>query len=317
MIHKKAIEDDSKILVYGAGAIGSIFAGKLKKAGYNITLLARGKRYEEICSKGLILKNAITGRMEVYDVHCIKELEPTDTYDYIIVVVQNHQIDDILPILSENNSKNIVFVVNNPLGYDKYIKAVGKERVMIGFPSAGGERKNGVVTYFIGTGMARIMQTTTFGELDGSNSERLKLLINIFERAGFQPVKSSDMDSWQKTHIALVIPIALALHKFQSDNYLLSKSQKTIKQMILATREGFKALKENNIVITPIKLNFYYLPIWLLVMVYQILFKTRIAEYSMAKHTKAAMEEIRILEEQFFRLYKENDFKNWNALKNI
>ena len=31
-----------KILVYGAGVIGSIFAGKLAKTGYDITVLARG-----------------------------------------------------------------------------------------------------------------------------------------------------------------------------------------------------------------------------------------------------------------------------------
>jgi ketopantoate reductase len=33
-----------KILIYGAGVIGSIFAWKLTKNGYDITVLARGDR---------------------------------------------------------------------------------------------------------------------------------------------------------------------------------------------------------------------------------------------------------------------------------
>lgn len=32
------------VLVYGAGVIGSIYAARLQETGYNVTLLARGKR---------------------------------------------------------------------------------------------------------------------------------------------------------------------------------------------------------------------------------------------------------------------------------
>lgn len=42
-----------RILVYGAGAIGSIFAGKLIKAGFDITVLARNERFKELASRAL------------------------------------------------------------------------------------------------------------------------------------------------------------------------------------------------------------------------------------------------------------------------
>lgn len=304
----------SRILVYGAGAIGSIFAGKLIKAGNDVTILARGTRYDEITTKGLILRNALNNKLEIYRINCIKELIEDDIYDYILVVVQNNQIDAILPILKSNRSKNIVFIVNNPLGYEKYITAIGKERVMLGFPSAGGERKNGIVTYFIGTGMARIMQTTTFGELSDQNSDRLKELVVIFRKAGFDPTKSNNMDAWQKTHVAFVIPIANALYQFQSNNYELARSRKVIRKMILATREGFKALYDNEIKVEPKKLRYYYLPLWLLTTIFQIFFKTKIAEYSMSKHTIVAKQEIEALENQFLNLYNTSSFKSWNEL---
>jgi len=46
-------------LVYGAGVIGSIFAGMIARKGYDITVLARGKRLQELNDNGLILVNAI------------------------------------------------------------------------------------------------------------------------------------------------------------------------------------------------------------------------------------------------------------------
>jgi 2-dehydropantoate 2-reductase len=305
----------TKILVYGAGVIGSIFAGKLSLAGNDVTILARGKRYEEISSDGLILKDAMTGKTSRIGIKCIPTLQENDIYDYVLVVVQNNQIDEILPVLSKNQSSNFVFVVNNPLGYSKYINAVGKERVMIGFPSAGGERRDGIVSYFIGTGFAKIMQTTTFGEVDGSRTQRLINLVSIFRKAGFDPTISNNMDAWQKTHVAFVVPIANALLRFESNNYKLAKSRETIHQMILATREGFRAMKENGIPVEPQKLNYYFLPVWLLGTVFQLIFATRIAEYSMAKHTAVAKQEIEILEKQFLGQFPAGSFENWLRLK--
>ena len=45
-----------KIFVFGAGVLGSLYAGKLHQAGYEVTLLARGNRLAELkrmvcCSK--------------------------------------------------------------------------------------------------------------------------------------------------------------------------------------------------------------------------------------------------------------------------
>jgi 2-dehydropantoate 2-reductase len=295
-----------KILIYGAGVIGSIFAGKLVRKGYDITILARGNRYKEIEENGIILQNSLNGKTDKVKIKLIDTLVKTDIYDYIIVVVQSQQIDDILPILAKNQSQNIVFVVNNPLGYDKWIEAVGFERIMIGFPSAGGERKNGIINYFIGKGIIKLFQSTTFGELNGKRKERLKILHKIFKKSGFSPSINNNMDGWQKTHVALILPAAKALYRYQSNNYELSKSFKTLKNMILATRELLSVLKSINVPITPKKLYFYYLPACMLARIWQLVMKTKIAEYAMAKHTIAAKEEMEILKKQFMSLNTKN-----------
>jgi 2-dehydropantoate 2-reductase len=291
-----------KILIYGAGVIGTIFAGKLAKKGYDTTILARGNRYKEIIEKGIILNNVLNNKLEKINIKTIDTLIETDIYDYVIVPMQNSQIDDILPILAKNKSANIVFVVNNPLGYENWINNVGYERVMIGFPAAGGDRVNGVVNYFIGKGITKTFQSTTFGEINGKKTERLIKLYGVFKKSGFSPSINHKMDWWQKTHVAVVLPIAKALYRYESNNYELSKSFKTLKIMILGTRELFEILRNNNVKITPKKLYFYYLPVNILAVIWQIVMKTKIAEYAMAKHTVAGKDELEILEKQFMTL---------------
>ncbi|MDR2887090.1 MAG: NAD-binding protein [Bacteroidales bacterium] len=295
-----------KILVYGAGVIGSIFAGKLAKNGCDITVLARGDRYREMMENGIVLKNSLNNKPETIKTGVVETLNENDHYDYIIVAVQNNQISSILPVLAKNRSRNIVFVVNNPLGYEEWINSVGYERIIIGFPSAGGERINGTVHYFIGKGFAKLFQSTTFGELNGKKTERLKKLYSIFRKSGFSPSINHKMDWWQKTHVAVVLPIAKALYRYQSDNYELAKSYKTLKNMVLATRELFSILKSNHIKITPRKLLFYYLPAGIIAKIWQMVMRTKTAEYAMAKHTIAGKGEMETLEKQFMALNTKN-----------
>jgi 2-dehydropantoate 2-reductase len=291
-----------RILVYGAGVIGSIFAGKIAQKGYDVTILARGIRYNEIKEKGIILKNSLNGKIDSVNIKLIDTLLENDIYNYIIVVVQNTQIDAILPVLEKNKSQNIVFVVNNPLGYEKWVNSVGYNRIIIGFPSAGGDRENGIVNYFIGKGLSKVFQSTTFGELNGKRTKRLNELYKIFRKSGFSPSINNKMDWWQKTHVAVVSPIAKALYRYQSNNYELSKSYKSLKNMVLGTRELFFVLKSMGIQITPKKMYFYYLPVILIAKIWQIMMKTKIAEYAMAKHTITGREEMEILEKQFMTL---------------
>ena len=45
-----------KILIYGAGVIGSLYAALLSEAGYNVSVYARGKRLESLRNNGLLYK---------------------------------------------------------------------------------------------------------------------------------------------------------------------------------------------------------------------------------------------------------------------
>ena len=51
-----------KILVYGAGVIGSVYASHLQRGGHDVALLTRGKRLTELREHGVVLEVAKTGR---------------------------------------------------------------------------------------------------------------------------------------------------------------------------------------------------------------------------------------------------------------
>jgi len=288
-----------KVLIYGAGVIGSIFAGKLAVAGFDVTVLARGKRFDELKNEGVVLVNPRTSKVEQAKINVINTLLPDDQYDYVMVTMQRTQVDGILSVLAQNCSKNIVFVVNTANGYDKWVTAVGKDRLMIGFPSAGGERKDGRVYYFIGSGIQRIFQTTTFGEYSGKKTKRVDDLIRIFNQSKIPSVFCKEMDAWQKTHVSLVTNIANALYGFDCNNYKLGRSHKAVTLMIRGIQEGRKVLRKNGITPTPRKLFWLDLPAPILALFFSLFMRTSLAETTMAKHCAVAVSEMIVLQQEF------------------
>lgn len=301
-----------KILIYGAGVIGSIFAAKLFLSGQDVTVLARGKRLEEITNAGIVICNPKTKDKEIAKVKVIDRLTPEMKFDYIFVVMQRVQVDSVLEALSGNCTQNMVFVVNTAAGYEKWKSTLGPERLMIGFPSAGGERKDGIVNYFIGKGFMRAFQTTTFGEINGKKTQRVANIIEMFNNAGIPSVFCSDMDAWQKTHVAMVTGIGNALYGHNCENRRLAASWGDLKNMVLAVKEGFAVLKQLGVKPTPWKLKFFHLPVRVLALVFKVIIKTQLAEITMAKHCMAAKAEMEFLQEEFDLLIEKTGMKTPN-----
>ena len=102
-----------RILVYGAGVLGSNLASNLCKAKKDVTILARGKWAENIKKNGLKVKNKMGFRTKTCRMPVMTSLEPDDIYSVIFVALRYTQLDDIIHILRSNGTKNIVFVGNN------------------------------------------------------------------------------------------------------------------------------------------------------------------------------------------------------------
>jgi 2-dehydropantoate 2-reductase len=102
--------ENARILVIGAGVNGSVCAAGLCLAGIDVTVLARGKCYEELQDEGIVIEDPFKNKRSVTKVPVINRLDSNDLYDYVLVVVRKSQVADLLPVLAQNRSPNIVFM---------------------------------------------------------------------------------------------------------------------------------------------------------------------------------------------------------------
>lgn len=294
-----------KILIFGAGVIGSIYAGKLALSGHIVSVLARNKRLKELQFNGLLLAEYGEKTIKT-SVSIISELKATDIYDYIFVTLRKDQLKEAFQVLSQNQSKNFVFMVNTASGYDDWIGKLGLERVIPAFPGAGGKVENGIVFFSL---TSSFLQPTTLGEIGGNSSSRVNELVEILKNAGFPTAISEKMETWQKSHVAMVCPLAYGINFDGGNNYTFAKNKTAIIQMNKALKETFSFLKKSGIGIEPFKLNIFRMaPLWMLNLIMPIVFNTKWAEMVISNHALAARGEMEMLCNEFILLAKNKGY---------
>lgn len=299
-----------KILIFGAGVIGSTYGGLLAKSGQEVTLLARNKRYDDLLEKGLLISKINQETPERVNVRVVDEVPKKENYDYVIVALRNEQVSAALPTLANVKSPCFVFMVNNASGYQEWINTLGNDRVLPAFPGSGGRIGNGIVYYQI---VSKSIQPTTIGELKGSVTARLKELKSLLNRSGFHASISKNMDAWQKSHIAMIAPLASVIYLDGGNNYTVSKNKEAIRQMNLAIKENFRFLKDSKIGIEPFKLSiFLILPTGILNIIMKYIFDTKWAETVICNHALIARHEIECISRDFISLA---DKRGYNLAK--
>lgn len=88
--------NNPKILVAGVGGVGGLLASMLvRKYGSSVTLLARGKRAEQLKTDGLVLDSDLFGCHVMHPARVVERTEGEDKQDLIIVSVKNAALEGI------------------------------------------------------------------------------------------------------------------------------------------------------------------------------------------------------------------------------
>ena len=221
-----------KTLFFGAGLVGSVYAHLLHQAGGDVTVLARGERHDWLKENGLVLLNELTGQQDSSRVKVVNQLNADDEYDLVVVAIRKNKLLPVFEILAASPGvKNVLFMGNNALGFDEYVKHLPVEKLLMGFPGAGGGIREQVVHFADREKPRGKRRAITIGEIDGQNKERTLTVKSLFESAGVPVVQTREIDGWLKYHAALVSPLVGALYKHDCDNYQAAKDKETLRAL--------------------------------------------------------------------------------------
>ena len=283
-----------RMLIFGAGVIGSLYASYLSRNGCETAILARGHRLAELREKGLLYRKG--KNVKCADVRVLEKLEPHDRYDYIFLTVRAEQLHEALMQLRENVSPTIVNMVNSLEDYHSWEAICGRGRILPAFPGAGGSIKDGILEAAL---TPRVIQPTTFAEIDGNNAPRVNVLKDLLEGTGIPCQIVPDMHAWQVCHLAMVVPLADAYY-MTNDPKRVHRDKTAMCRTAQALHDNFQTLKNRGDAISPPKLNLFRLcPVWFLSVILPLVYHSSFADMFMYQHAMKARDEMAKLHQVF------------------
>jgi 2-dehydropantoate 2-reductase len=225
----------------------------------------------------------------------------------LVIMRKNHALQ-ILPTLAANGrTPNVLFLMNNAAGPGELIEALGRRRVLIGFPGAAGYREGHVVHYLAGT--AEEPWPIYLGEADGRTTARTTAVAQIIGGGlGFEAQIRPDMDTWLKYHVALLMPsLAPALYAAALDHRRLARTRDLIVLAIRAIREGFQVLTALGYPVSPPRYRVLrWIPEPILVLLFRALLlrvvPEEMIEAALLRHARSARDEVKHLTDEFLAL---------------
>ncbi len=204
-----------RICIVGAGAIGGLMAAKFASAGDQVTVIDQGAHLAAIRQKGLTLEWH-DGKVETVKVKAVDKAADAGKQDIVVLAVKAHFLDQVVRDIDHLlEPDTIVLTVQNGLPWWYFQKLGGKwdgARLQSLDPTGvltkkiDSKRIIGCVVYpaaaVTAPGVIHHVEGDRFpvGELDGQETERVKLVHDIFVKAGLKSRVLTDIRSeiWLK-----------------------------------------------------------------------------------------------------------------------
>ncbi len=223
------------ILIFGIGGVGGYFGGKLSQAGFDVTMIARGKHLEAIKKNGLEVES-INGDFKVKPKLATDNLAEVPTSDLVILGVKSWQIQDVAKQLKQVISAEtmVLPLQNGANNVEKLLEILPKKNIVAGLCH--------IVSFVEKPGKIKHVSfepRITFGEIDNSKSERIQQLKSVFDKAEiakFNP-ENIQLEIWKKfLYIATVSGLGgltrVPIDKIRESEYLYDLLQKTAREIM-------------------------------------------------------------------------------------
>jgi 2-dehydropantoate 2-reductase len=236
----------NRILIFGAGVIGSAYAIKFIEAGIDVTMFARSNRFKTLKENGIQYNE--NGMVKSIKVNVIDTLENDDIYDFIFVAVRYDQSESALLAIKDNQSKNIITMINNSVGFSSWLDIVG-DRLLPAFPGIGGQIKDGILYARF---PPKALATAMFGEISGLMTERAEKLAKLFEIAKLPYKINKDIKSFLITHSVFDIAM-ISILNFENKiiDEKTARTKKTAQKITFTLKTYLRAIQKAGVIINP------------------------------------------------------------------
>jgi 2-dehydropantoate 2-reductase len=276
-----------KILIVGAGVIGTVYGAHLAAAGNQVSVLSHGRRTDEVTAGGLCARDVLGGGRVRAEAEVV--LDADGDYDVVLVAVRRDQLASACAGLAVLAGKPaVVFFGNNPAGRPAIPGDVHGD-VYLGFPGVGGVMAGGTAEY------VRIRQQPT--AFPKGSDPRLAALEATLSGRGFGVQRVTDMDGWLAYHAAFVACVAAALYRCGTDPIRLAADRATLTLMCRAITGAFGGLRADGTAGLPRNLAVLHSPALRVVAVryWARTMRSPMGELAFAAHSRHAEAEMRAL----------------------
>ena len=186
-----------RMVVFGAGAVGTFFGALLARGGQDVWFVARGAQLEALRRDGIRIESLLLGDIVAPQVNAVaRATDVGAAADLVLVCVKANQTTDILDDLAAvvGSSTTIVTLQNGVESDDVIAERFGRERVFPAVVYVGATvARPGVVSH-VAAG------TIVVGARAGGDEGRLLMVRDALAASG-QPVRISQdiqYERWQK-----------------------------------------------------------------------------------------------------------------------
>ena len=185
-----------RILVVGAGAVGGYFGGRLLEAGRDVTFLVRPRRAAELAKHGLTIRSPV-GDFHRASPPTVLQEDLTQPFDLILLSCKAYDLEGAITSFAKavGPATAILPLLNGMRHIDRLTERFGAEHVLGGMCAISATLgPDGEIVQF------NDWHALSFGELDGSRSQRTEAIASELLNAGFDARLSDEIrqEMWEK-----------------------------------------------------------------------------------------------------------------------
>ena len=220
-----------KVLIVGAGAVGSYYGAKLAKAKNDVFFIARGESLKAIKKNGITVQS-VDGDFVVTP-NCDSDGKSFGVADLVVVCVKAFDTSNTFNLYANNlNQNSVILSLQNGVDNEEKISSrFGEEKVV------GGVAFIGVRTLSPGVVLHTAFGHITIGELNDQKTERINAIAALFQDAGIACKVSSNIKRVLYSKMLWNIGYNAICAILEASAKEVAQNQETIKTIRAAMKE--------------------------------------------------------------------------------